>query len=134
MGRKTFLGEFQRGDQILILLSKKIFGLPSSPDTPILFRTFGGSKSCAIVLGDCPTNHILSINAKVNLGDRSSYQHPISPEYSHCPDQAFVFEWTKNHGLYIQKVSQKNFKRASGEEISLDAFIEYCNDLLSNQS
>jgi hypothetical protein len=47
--------------------------------------------------GSCPGVHLLSINAKVNLGDRSSYQHPISLEYSHCETNCYVFEWTKNH-------------------------------------
>lgn len=127
---KTLVAKFFE-EAISIYLNEKIFGDSSSPDTPVLFRTLGGSKSCDIVLGSCPGEHILSINAKVNLGDRSGYQHPISPEFSHCPNNAFVFEWTKNHGLYIQKVQQKNFKRASGEEKTLEQFITYCKNLLT---
>jgi hypothetical protein len=111
-------------------LNEKIFDTSSSPDLSAHFQTLGGPKMCDIVLGSCPSNHLLSINAKVNLGDRSSYQHPISPEFKHCETNCFVFEWTKNHGLYIQKVSQKNFKRSSGEELSLDQFIEYCKEVI----
>lgn len=76
--------------------------------------------------------HHLSINAKLKLSDRASYRHPILPEFTHCPDQAFVFEWTRTHGLFISKVSEKNFKRGSGEAYTLVSFLEYISQFLTS--
>ena len=73
-------------------LNKKIFESFSSPDIPSQKTTFlvgSGKERCDIFLGSCPGSHVLAINAKLNLGDRSSYQHPISPEFIHCKDNAF---------------------------------------------
>ena len=91
-------------------LNKKIFESFSSPDIPspkINFLVGSGKEKCDIFLGKCPGNHILSINAKLNLGDRSSYQHPLHPEIEHCPQNTFVFEWTRAKGLFISRSSQK---------------------------
>lgn len=49
--------------------------------------------------------------------------------FAHCPSQAFVFEWTRSKGLFISKVSEKNFKRGSGEEYTWESFIEYVKRL-----
>jgi len=63
------------------------------------------------------------VNAKVKLGDRSSYQQPLSPEIEHCPQNTFIFEWIRAKGLFIACTSEKIIKRGYGEEFSLKSFI-----------
>ncbi len=123
--------QFERS--IANYLNREIFNDGSSSECSDPFQPFqanGKKGTCDIYLGKCPGEHTLAINAKLNLGDRSSYQHPLSPEIDHCPTNTFVFEWTRAKGLFIARSAQKNFKRGSGEEFSLKAFIAYVKTLL----
>ena len=120
--------QFERS--IAYWLNQEIFGAESSPECSDSFQANGSKGSCDIFIGSCPGTHRLSINAKLNLGDRSSYQHPLSPEIDHCPTNTFVFDWTRTKGLFIARSSQKNFKRGSGEEFSLDSFIDFVKKML----